>query len=57
LIKAFKAVFWSFLGIRKGEEHKKDISSLKLRDVILAGIIGGLFFVLSLILLVKLVVS
>jgi hypothetical protein len=48
-----KAVFWSFLGIRRRAEHEKDAVTLKPAHVIVAGLIGAVLFVLSLVMLVK----
>jgi hypothetical protein len=47
-----KAVFWSFLGIRKRAAHEKDAVTLKPVQVIVAGLIGAAIFVLSLVALV-----
>ena len=47
-----KAVFWSFLGIRKRAAHEKDAVTITLLQVIVAGIIGAIIFVLSLVTLV-----
>ena len=52
-----KAVFWSFLGIRKRTAHEKDAVTLKPVQVIVAGIIGAIIFVLSLITLVRFITS
>ena len=52
-----KAVFWSFLGIRKRSAHEKDAVTLKPVQVIVAGIIGAVIFVLSLITLVRFITS
>ena len=52
-----KAVFWSFLGIRKRAAHEKDAVTLKPAQVIIAGIIGAVIFVLSLITLVGFITS
>ena len=48
-----KAVFWSFLGIRKRAAHEKDFVTLKPVQVIVAGIIGALIFVVCLVTLVR----
>ena len=56
-LQVVKAVFWSFLGVRKRAEHESDVAQLKPAQVIVAGIVGAAIFVLSLILLVKFVVS
>ena len=55
--KAFVAVFWAFFGVRKEEDHKKDLSSLKLKYVILAGLLGALFFVAILLTLVNFIAA
>ena len=55
MIDAFKAVFWSFLGVRKNAEYEKDTKRLTPQAVIAAGLVLGLVFVLSLLGLVKLV--
>jgi len=52
-LRAWKAVFWSFLGIRKGHEYAADAEQLKPAQVIVAGLIGAAIFVLSLVLLVN----
>ncbi len=54
--QAAKAVAWSFLGIRRGSEHERDISRLKPVQVILAGLGGAAIFVLALIALVEFIV-
>jgi hypothetical protein len=48
-----KAVFWSFLGIRKRAAHEKDAVTLKPAQVIIAGVIGAIILVLSLVTLVS----
>ena len=52
-----KAVFWSFLGIRRRAEYEKDAVRLKPAQVIVAGIIGAIVLVLSLITLVRFILS
>lgn len=52
-----KAVLWSFIGIRKRKDYQFDASSLNPIHVIIAGIIGGVLFVLTLVLVVRLIVS
>ena len=52
-----KAVFWSFLGIRKRVAHERDAVTLKPSHVIVAGLIGALIFVLSLIAFVRFITS
>ena len=50
---AFKAVFWSFLGVRKRDDYESDTRNLKPQHVIAAGIVSALAFVLALFALVK----
>ena len=52
-----KAVFWSFLGIRKRAAHERDAVTLKPHQVIIAGIIGAVVFVICLVTLVKVITS
>jgi hypothetical protein len=56
-LQVAKAVFWSFLGIRKRAEHESDVAQLKPAHVIVAGLIGAALFVLSLALLVRFIIS
>lgn len=51
------AVFWSFLGVRKRKDYESDSASISPVQVIIAGIIGAALFVLTLVLVVKLVTS
>ena len=53
LPQVIKAVFWSFLGIRRRAEYEEDAVALKPVQVIIAGIIGALVLVLSLVTLVR----
>lgn len=52
---AFKAVFWSFLGVRKRADYEADTKRLKPQHVIAAGVVACLAFVLILYGIVKLV--
>jgi len=56
-LQVARAVLWSFLGIRKRSEYEKDAVSLTPLQVIVAGIIGAIIFVLSLVTLVHLITS
>ncbi len=51
------AVFWSFFGVRKGRDLLADAASIKPQHLIVAGLLGGLFMVASLLLLVRLVIK
>lgn len=52
-----KAVFWSFFGIRKKSDYEQDAQQLNPVHVIIAGVIGALIFVATLIMIVKSVVG
>lgn len=54
-LQVAKTVFWSFLGIRRRAAH--DAVTLTPLQVIIAGIIGAVFFVLSLIALVRFITN
>jgi hypothetical protein len=57
LLQTLRAVAWSFLGIRRSDGYAQDVSKLNPVHVIIAGIVGGLLFVLALVLLVRWVVG
>lgn len=57
LLDVARAVFWSFLGIRKRAAHEKDAVTIKPIQVIIAGIIGALIFVMCLVVLVRFITS
>lgn len=52
-----KAVLWSFMGVRKRSDYQQDASSLDPRAVIVAGLLGGVLFVLVLVAVVRWVVA
>lgn len=52
-----KAVFWSFLGIRRKRDHEQDVAKLNPVHLIIAGVLGAALFVTMLILIVKSVVA
>ena len=56
-LEVAKAVFWSFLGVRKRAAHESDLARIKPAHVIVAGLLGAAIFVMVLILIVKFVVS
>lgn len=56
-VQTLKAVFWSFFGVRKASDHAKDVAQINPVHVIVAGVLGGILFVLGLVLVVKWVVA
>lgn len=52
-----RAVFWSFFGVRKKSDYEKDAQQLNPVHVIIAGVIGAIIFIATLLLIVKSVVG
>ncbi len=52
-----KAVFWSFFGVRKKKDYVSDSASISPVQVVVAGLVGAVLFVLTLVMIVKLVTS
>jgi hypothetical protein len=48
VIRAFKAVFWGFLGVRRRSDYESDTQRLKPQAVIAAGLVSAAVFVLAL---------
>lgn len=57
LLGTFKAVAWSFFGVRKSADLESDLSQLNPVHVIAAGVVAALGFILALVLLVNWVLS
>jgi hypothetical protein len=57
LLQIVGAVFWSFFGVRKGKHMAADMSSIKPLHVVLVGLALGAALVLTLIVLVRVIVS
>lgn len=55
IAQAFKAVFWSFFGVRKQANYESDSQTLKPQHVIAAGLVSALLFVLILFAVVQIV--
>jgi hypothetical protein len=56
-VATVKAVMWSFFGVRKKSAYEEDTQKLNPVHVIIAGIIAAVLFVLTLLMLVKMVVA
>lgn len=56
-LRAAVAVLWAFLGVRGQRGYEVDLTTLKPAQIIVAGIVGGIIFVLSLLLLVRFILS
>lgn len=56
-LATMRAVLWSFLGIRKRSGYEEDAAQLNPVHVIIAGIIGALIFIATLLFIVSKVVA
>jgi hypothetical protein len=57
VLQTFRAVAWSFFGVRRSADHAQDVQKLNPLHVIIAGIISAALFVLALVLLVRWVIG
>ena len=57
MFDAIKAVLWSFFGIRSSKGYDQDRAKLQLWQIVAAGFICVLVFILSLFFLVKFLTS
>jgi Protein of unknown function (DUF2970) len=55
--QTFKAVAWSFFGVRKGADYERDVQKLNPVHVIVAGVVAAAVFVVALVVLVNWVVA
>lgn len=53
----FRAVLWSFLGVRRHDAYHRDATSLDPKLVVAVGLLAGLLFVLGLVAVVHFVVG
>jgi hypothetical protein len=56
-LKSMKAVLWGFLGVRKGQGQEEDMASLNFVHVIIAGVVGVVIFMTTLLLIIKAVLA
>ncbi len=56
-LQSMIAVLWAFLGVRKKSGLQEDVASLSFVHIIIAGVIGALIFMGTLLLIVHAVVS
>ena len=55
--QTFRAVAWSFLGIRRSADHAEDVKKLNPIHVVIAAIAGAAIFVVFLVVLVRFAIS
>jgi len=53
LRQTFRAVAWSFLGIRRSADHAEDVKKLNPIHVVIAAVVGAAIFVIFLVVLVR----
>ena len=56
-LQTMRAVLWSFFGVRRRSGYEQDAQQLNPVHVIIAGIIAAAIFVLTLVMVVRFVVS
>jgi hypothetical protein len=57
LLAAVRTIVWSFLGIRRSAAHESETVHLRPVQIVIAGLMGAVIFVLVLIALVRFIVS
>ena len=56
-LQTLRAVAWSFFGVRRSKDYEHDVQKLNPLHVVIAGVIGAVIFVVTLILLVRWVIG
>lgn len=54
-LRVFKTVFWSFFGVRRRADNEDDFAGVTPVQVVVAGVVGAVIFVTTLVTLVKLI--
>jgi hypothetical protein len=52
-LRVFKTVFWSFFGVRRSADNQDDFAGATPVQIIVAGVIGAVIFVTTLVMLVR----
>ncbi len=55
--QVIKAVMWSMIGVRGQKGYENDIAKIKPKQIIIAGIIGALLFILTVLTFVNLAIK
>lgn len=56
-LQTFRAVAWSFFGVRRSADYASDVQKLNPVHVVVAGVVGAAMFVIGIVLLVQWVVG
>lgn len=57
IVQTFRAVAWSFFGVRRSADLERDAQRLNPVHVVLAGLVGAALFVAALLLLIRWVIA
>ena len=57
LFQVVKAVMWSMLGVRQQKGYEDDTAKITLKQAVIAGITGGVVFVVSMLTFVHFVIK
>jgi hypothetical protein len=57
VLQTFRAVAWSFFGVRRSADHAQDVRNLNPVHVIIAGVVSAAVFVLALVFLVRWIIG
>ena len=55
--QVMKAVLWSLLGVRQQKGYEDDAAKITLKQAVIAGLIGGLLFVVSMLTFVYFIIG
>ena len=55
--QTLKAVAWALFGVRKGAGYQEDMAKINPVHLIIAGLLGGVIFVVSLVMVVNVAIS
>ena len=55
--QVMKAVLWSLLGVRQQKGYEEDAAKITLKQAVIAGLIGGLIFVVSMLTFVYFIIG
>jgi hypothetical protein len=55
--QTLKAVSWAMFGVRKGSGYQEDMAKLNPVHLIIAGVLGGVIFVVGLVMVVNFAVA
>ena len=57
ILQIVRAVMWSMLGVRQQKGYEDDTAKITLKQAVIAGLIGGFIFVVSMITFVHFVIG